>query len=159
LFALDLRTGRVLYGYNGTLTRLRFDASHLNHRTGIAGAISSLSSTTSSLSPPLLASTSLDRFFRLHSAYQPPQNTGAPVDQKGEVLVKVWVKSAAGCVAWDGRADVVSVRDEQAEGEDEEEGDVWAGMQDVGEDENDYSNSSQSEDEGRIQKNKKRKTR
>jgi ribosome biogenesis protein NSA1 len=103
--------------------------------SGLAGAISSLAPTLSSLSPPLLASTSLDRFFRLHSTYDPRNALTDGSNRKGEVLAKVWVKSAASCVAWDGK--VPAPRDVLDE-EDEHEHDIWAELQDVGE-ENDTS--------------------
>ncbi|KAF8522312.1 hypothetical protein BU17DRAFT_87400 [Hysterangium stoloniferum] len=130
LLALDLRTGRVLYNYSG-----------------LAGAITSIASTTSSHSPPLLASTSLDRFFRLHS-------TGVD-GGRGDVLAKEWVKTTPSCVVWD------ECREETLAGddieEDEDEGDIWEKMKGVGEEE-DLTSSSDAD--GEIQReNKRRKAR
>ena len=125
-------------------------AFHLNLLLGLAGAISSMTPTLSSLSPPLLASTSLDRFFRLHSTYDPRSNIGES-STKGKVLAKVWVKSAAGCVAWDGKVPTFGgVPDEQ----DDDDHDIWAGMQNVGE-ENDSAIGSDNEDDCATSKKRK----
>jgi hypothetical protein len=101
-----------------------------------------------------VASTSLDRFFRLHSAY-PPTNRGVPIDRKGEIVAKAWIKSAATCVAWDGRIWEKGVEGQEVEGGDAEDGDVWAAMQDVG----DGDGSDSESDEGRERTRKKKKTR
>lgn len=98
----------------------------------------------------MLASTSLDRFFRLHSTYE-TQNKGN--GKKGDVLAKIWVKSAASCVAWDQKLPV-----EQGDVLEEHEDvhDIWAGMQNVG-GEHDITSGSDSEDDGRRTINNKRK--
>jgi ribosome biogenesis protein NSA1 len=121
----------------------------------MAGTISSLAPTVFSLSPPLLASTSLDRFFCLYSTYE-PQNNG----RKGEVLAKTWVKSAAGCVAWDGR--LPAPGNGATDGNEDDEYDVWAGMENVGEggDNLNIGSGSDDEDEERsLANNKKKKVR
>ena len=122
---------------------------------GLAGAITSMTPALSSVSPPLFASTSLDRFFRLHSTYELRGNAEAS-STKGEVLAKLWVKSVAGCVAWDGKAPAPK---EAIDEQDEDDQDIWARMQDVGEG-NDTSTSvsgSDDEDEGRKSTTNKKK--
>jgi len=80
------------------------------------------------------------------------------MDKKGEVLAKSWVKSAATCVVWDGviRAEEMRAQEIESSGNDQDEGDVWAGMQDVGDDDDDTSGL---EDEGHERKSKKQKAR
>ncbi|KAF8590577.1 hypothetical protein K439DRAFT_1644695 [Ramaria rubella] len=138
LVALDLRTGRILYAYNG-----------------LAGAICSLTPTMPSLSPPLLASTSLDRFFRLHSTCSSVPDNGK-ANKKGEVLTKVWMKSIATCVVWDRCAFDNSIKEGALGYQDEDDQDLWATMQNV-DDDDDNSNGSAVEDEDR-EENKRRKT-
>ncbi|KAK0197163.1 hypothetical protein F5146DRAFT_1014318, partial [Armillaria mellea] len=71
MFSVDLRTGRVLYGYHG-----------------ISGTVTSIAP-----SPTVLASASLDRYFRLHRAVPPPSEIGHNSEDKGQVLDKVYSKS------------------------------------------------------------------
>ncbi|KAI0283108.1 hypothetical protein BGY98DRAFT_953075 [Russula aff. rugulosa BPL654] len=90
LFAIDIRNGRVIYGYKG-----------------IAGAITSMAP-----SPAGLISTSLDRYARVHSTYPPPPETGQAQDEKGAVLEKVYMRTIPTCVVWDGVTDEDDVEED-----------------------------------------------
>ncbi|KAI0736961.1 hypothetical protein C8Q72DRAFT_34813 [Fomitopsis betulina] len=110
LFALDLRNGRVAYGYKS-----------------IAGAVSSLAP-----SPSLLASVAQDRFMRLHSTFPPPKEPGQQQDNKGVVLDKLYMKTIPTVVVWDRSEDAsqaTSATEEDAEEVDDD--DVWAAMEDA----------------------------
>ena len=115
LFAMDMRSGRVIYGYKG-----------------IAGAITSVAP-----SPTGLVSTSLDRYARVHSTYPPPPEAGEAQDEKGTVLEKVYMKTIPTCVVWDGTTDEDADEDDDHRirlggDEDDESGndeDVWADME------------------------------
>jgi ribosome biogenesis protein NSA1 len=125
-----MRNGRVIYGYKG-----------------IAGAITSMAP-----SPAGLISTSLDRYARVHSTYQPPPEAGQPQDEKGTVLEKVYMKTIPTCVVWDGVTDEDVDEDDDHQpgmrlgGGDGDDEDVWAGMQVV----------EDSENEGRAQAQRRR---
>ncbi|KAI0934403.1 hypothetical protein AcW1_005938 [Taiwanofungus camphoratus] len=113
VFALDLRTGRVAYGYKG-----------------LSGAVTSLAP-----SPSLLASVSQDRFLRLHSTFPLPVNVGQQQEQKGEILDKFYIKAIPSAVVWDQdlTRDLTgggtnSDRDEAEKGDDQ----VWDAMEDTG---------------------------
>ncbi|KAJ7582777.1 WD40-repeat-containing domain protein [Mycena floridula] len=82
LYSLDLRNGSIIYGYKG-----------------ISGAITSIAA-----SPSYLASTSLDRYTRMHSTFSPPSVAGEHQDRKGEIKTKVYMTSVPTVVVWDGRA-------------------------------------------------------
>ncbi|KIJ44106.1 hypothetical protein M422DRAFT_228749 [Sphaerobolus stellatus SS14] len=128
LSALDLRTGRIMYTYSG-----------------LAGSIASIAPTSSAFQTPLLASSSLDRFFRLHTA---------PSSQKGAVLIKEWIKSTAQCVVWDG--DMSSSKDAPKEDEDtDSDEDVWNGIPNVEDDNSGSDSESEGETETRKKKRKK----
>ncbi|KAN0112129.1 hypothetical protein V8E52_007869 [Russula decolorans] len=123
LFAIDMRNGRVIYGYKG-----------------IAGAITSMAP-----SPAGLISTSLDRYARVHSTYPPPPEAGQPQDEKGAVLEKVYMKTIPTCVVWDGVADEDEDDDDDDRsrpggGADDDDSaddeDVWAGMEAAADSEN-----------------------
>jgi ribosome biogenesis protein NSA1 len=103
-----------------------------------------------------LASTSNDRYVRLHSTHPPPETAGIRQQEKGEVLAKVYMGAVPTCIVWDTvegvwdteitkQGDGSSVDEESGSEEDDEE-DVWAGMEDVGEEE---------EEEGTSRKRKK----
>lgn len=102
---------------------------------GVSGSITSLAP-----SPEGLASTSLDRFFRLHSTVPPDSKT----DQKGQVLEKVYAKTTPTVVIWDPtHEENIPV----AENDSEEGDEVWEGMQDV---------EDNSDDEGMSPKRSRR---
>ncbi|KAG7452565.1 uncharacterized protein BT62DRAFT_925121 [Guyanagaster necrorhizus] len=115
MFSVDLRTGRALYGYKG-----------------ISGAVSSIAP-----SPTILASASLDRYFRLHSTVPPPSEIGQNSEDKGQILDKVYSKSIPTVIVWDGDIAAASSADASAGNEDDA---VWDAMENVGED-NDDSDS------------------
>jgi len=48
----------------------------------------------------VLASTSLDRYFRLHSTVPLPDEQGGKLDHKGHVIGKLYTKSTPTAVAW-----------------------------------------------------------
>jgi len=117
LFALDLRAGRVLYGYQG-----------------ISGTITSLA-----CAPRHVGSTSLDRFFRLHGT----ASGVSASDRKGQTLEKVYTKSTPTVVVWDpshedGRSCLLE--------DDEGEGDrVWEDMENAGNSEDEDGETSDDE--------------
>ncbi|KAH9996894.1 hypothetical protein BJV77DRAFT_1059276 [Russula vinacea] len=131
LFAVDMRKGRVIYGYKS-----------------IAGAITSMAP-----SPTGLISTSLDRYARVHSTYSPPPEAGQPQDKKGAVLEKVYMKSIPTCVVWDGVLDEdvhknddhqVQPRGGDGNSDSEDDEDVWEGMQ--------IAEDSENEDEAQARR-------
>lgn len=89
--------------------------------------------------PHLLASTSNDRYVRLHSTADPPAAAGDRQDTKGEVLAKVYVGAVPTAIMWDGQ-DVMWDLPGEDSAEVEEDGDeeeVWGGMENVEEDDSD----------------------
>ncbi|KAG8217475.1 hypothetical protein J3R82DRAFT_5620 [Butyriboletus roseoflavus] len=106
LFALDLRTGGVSYGYKG-----------------ISGAVNSLA-----VAPSCLASMSLDRFARIHSTFPPAAEVGMQQEEKGTVLDKVYMTTVPTVVVWDQSA----AGNLQTTAE-EDEGDIWEQMKHIGE--------------------------
>ncbi|PBK78095.1 hypothetical protein ARMSODRAFT_1010711 [Armillaria solidipes] len=115
MFSIDLRTGRVLYGYHG-----------------ISGTV-----TTIAPSPTVLASASLDRYFRLHGTVPPPSEIGHNSEDKGQVLDKVYSKSIPTVIVWDGDTAAVSRADASAGNEDDA---VWDAMENVDEPNDDSNN-------------------
>ncbi|TFY83897.1 hypothetical protein EWM64_g114 [Hericium alpestre] len=116
VYAVDLRNGRVVYGYQG-----------------ISGAVNSLA-----VSPTVLASSALDRYLRIHSVFPPPTNSGDQQEKKGQVVEKVFVKSTPTVIVWD--RDLKNVEGPRADMEDEDDDDdedVWEGMDDAEDDESD----------------------
>ncbi|KAI0748016.1 hypothetical protein C8Q80DRAFT_709953 [Daedaleopsis nitida] len=125
LSALDVRSGRTIYAYKG-----------------ISGAVSSVAPAQS-----FMASTSQDRFVRLHSTFGPPQEVGQQQDHKGDVLDKLYMKVTPTVVVWDDRDAIgLATPDQEEEGGD----DVWDTMQAV---------ESDDEDDGRQESRKEKKTR
>jgi ribosome biogenesis protein NSA1 len=107
---------------------------------GIAGAITSMAPSRAGL-----ISTSLDRYARVHSTYPPPPETDQPQDEKGAVLEKVYMKTIPTCVVWDGVTDEDDDDDDDDrmrpgdDDDDDDSGDdedVWAGMEDADDSEN-----------------------
>ncbi|PPR03523.1 hypothetical protein CVT24_007009, partial [Panaeolus cyanescens] len=78
LYSLDLRTGGILYGYKG-----------------ISGAVNSMA-----FSPSYLASTSHDRYLRVHSTVAPPKEPATNQEQRGTVLTKAYTTATPTCVVW-----------------------------------------------------------
>lgn len=48
----------------------------------------------------VLASTSLDRYFRLHSTVPLPDGVGGKLDHKGHIVGKLYMKSTPTAVVW-----------------------------------------------------------
>ncbi|KAK0450809.1 hypothetical protein EV421DRAFT_1775329 [Armillaria borealis] len=115
MFSIDLRTGRVLYGYHG-----------------ISGTVTSITP-----SPTVLASASLDRYFRLHGTVPPPSEIGHNSEDKGQVLDKVYSKSTPTVIVWDGDTAAVSRADASAGNEDDA---VWDAMENIDERNDDSDN-------------------
>jgi ribosome biogenesis protein NSA1 len=86
--------------------------------------------------PHLLASTSNDRFIRLHSSAASPLVVGHRQEKKGEVLAKVYLGAVPTAVVWDGAETNWGTKDEEKDPEDDVE-DVWEEMQDIGEETDD----------------------
>ncbi|TFY63991.1 hypothetical protein EVJ58_g2931 [Rhodofomes roseus] len=130
LFALDLRNGRVIYGYKSTvlLTTHPPQSTYTLLSTGIAGAVSSVAH-----SPSVLASVAQDRFLRLHSTFPPPKEPGQQQEHKGEVLDKLYMKAVPTVVVWDQSADASQAVQgaEEAGEEADDDDDVWDAMEDV----------------------------
>jgi ribosome biogenesis protein NSA1 len=67
-------------------------------------------------SPSVLASSSLDRYARIHSFFPPPQ-PGQQQEHKGEVLEKIYMKSIPTAIVWDqnqviGGKDLSAIKDD-----------------------------------------------
>lgn len=97
-----------------------------------------------------MASTSNDRYVRLHSTHSPPEVAGVRQHEKGEVLAKVYMGAVPTCILWDTleRAWDMGVKKRDDGGSGEESGseevgedDVWAGMEDIGEEDEDEASS------------------
>ncbi|KAF8628347.1 hypothetical protein AX15_003887 [Amanita polypyramis BW_CC] len=106
LFSVDLRNGKIVYGYKG-----------------LSGSVNSIATT-----PKYLATAALDRFARIHSVEPPPERAGQQQNQKGQVLEKVFTKSIPTSIVWDEH----SHAGEKGEDEDEDDDEIWTGMQHVG---------------------------
>ena len=139
LYSVDTRNGRILCGYRCRPIMCPFCSQVLICyefvvRPAISGAVNSIA-----ITPTHLASTSLDRFFRLHPAYAPPTVAGSQTQaqHKGETVVKVFMKSTPTAVVWDeefGSALVEPDDNDRIPGKDAggskagDEEDVWEGM-------------------------------
>ncbi|VDC06591.1 unnamed protein product [Peniophora sp. CBMAI 1063] len=130
VFALDVRSGKILSGY-----------------PGIAGGVHAIAPGPKGL----IASAARDRYVRVHSTPSTEEGRdGGKGDGKGKVLDKTYFKSVPSTLVWDGIG-VVSQggeADDDDEGSDEE--DVWDGMDMVDEDD---------DDEGEHKKAKRKRTK
>ncbi|OJA14005.1 hypothetical protein AZE42_07005 [Rhizopogon vesiculosus] len=106
VYAIDLRSGNIAYGYKG-----------------LSGTASSLA-----VSPTHLASASIDRYIRIHSVVALPDKVGQHLDKKGTVLERVFVTTIPTVTIWDQEKVTEQVNDDEQEGED-----IWEGMKNVGE--------------------------
>ncbi len=88
-------------------------------------------------SPSVIASASLDRYFRLHSTVPLPSEIGHNSEDKGQVLDKVYTKSIPTVIIWDGDTAAVSRADASAGNEDDA---VWDAMENVDERNEDSDN-------------------
>ncbi|KAI0695930.1 hypothetical protein BC835DRAFT_1406096 [Cytidiella melzeri] len=112
LYALDLRNGKVSFGYKG-----------------FSGAVTSLA-----VCPSFMASTAEDRYVRLHSTFPPPAQVGQQQEHKGEVLEKTYVKVVPTVVLWDG-VDEVAASNAQREAAEDDDDEVWDEMEEAESDE------------------------
>ncbi|KAI0797681.1 hypothetical protein C8Q75DRAFT_801608 [Abortiporus biennis] len=127
LYALDLRNGKISYGYKG-----------------LSGSI-----TTLAVSPNMLASGCQDRYVRLHSTFPPPSQVGQQQEKKGDVLDKTYAKVVPTAIVCDISADT-SLAAPQNEGEvenDEDEDKLWEEMEEA---------DSQDEDDGKHSRKSKK---
>ena len=92
----------------------------------------------------MLASTSLDRYFRLHSTVPLPDVAGGKLDHKGHVIGKLYIKSTPTAVVWadEGLAPPSKAADDYKAAEDTE----WDNMERA---------SDVEEENGRARKRKK----
>jgi len=51
-------------------------------------------------SPSIMASTSLDRYARIHSTFPPPPQ-GRSLEKRGEVLEKIYLTTIPSVIVWD----------------------------------------------------------
>lgn len=80
LYSIDLRTGGILYGYKG-----------------ISGAVTSISPSNTTY----MVSTSLDRYFRIHTVVPPPSRPGSNLERRGEIIEKAYLTSVPTVIVWD----------------------------------------------------------
>jgi len=111
LFALDMRSGKVSYGYKG-----------------LSGAVNAIAP-----APSLLVSVAQDRFLRLHSTFSPPPEAGQQQENKGSVLDKLYMKTIPTVVVWDQRKDAEIDQTEGGGSNDDDvsDEDVWDALEDV----------------------------
>ena len=81
-----------------------------------------------------MASTSSDRFFRLHSTVSPPETEGKLQVDRAEVLGSLYMKSVPTAVAVD-HCSRESLMDISKSNEESGEGDPFDAMQDISDDE------------------------
>ncbi|KAJ8078726.1 hypothetical protein PM082_013009 [Marasmius tenuissimus] len=112
LFAIDMRTGGIIYSYKG-----------------LSGAVTSIAPSASHM-----VSTAQDRFVRLHSVFPPPPEVGQQQETKGQVIDKLYVKSSPTVVAWDPSFNRNT--EPSSSLSDAEDEDVWEGMEPVEDDDN-----------------------
>ncbi|KAF8654116.1 hypothetical protein AX16_003648 [Volvariella volvacea WC 439] len=111
LTCIDTRNGRVAYAYKG-----------------IAASVSCLAVA----SPRLLASTSMDRYVRIHSAFPVPPQPGDQQEEKGQVLAKIYTTAVPTVITWN----PVLATQTTEESDHEDVDDLWENMEHV-EDESD----------------------
>ncbi|EMD38503.1 hypothetical protein CERSUDRAFT_123112 [Gelatoporia subvermispora B] len=119
LFAVDLRVGKIVYGYKG-----------------LAGAVASMTT-----HGPFLASAAQDRFVRLHSTHPPPEEANDRQENKGEVLEKTYVKVVPTIVVSDGIMDYANTHT-ASDAEDDADDDVWDAMENAEESDEDTRSRS-----------------
>lgn len=127
-----LRVGPPKWQSHLLIQRLVIRSSHqcyvVNYFSGLQGAITSIASPQNNF----IASTSRDRFFRLHTAPPPPLTAGQQTEERGEVLGRLYTKSVSTSVVY-APVDATNDSDGIEEGGDEEDEDVWAGMKEADE--------------------------
>lgn len=79
----------------------------------------------------MVASVSLDRYIRFHSAAPPPAEPGLNLEKRGKVLGKAYAVGSPTVIVWDQEA---SATDALAASKDTEEDEIWQNMQDANDD-------------------------
>ena len=64
---------------------------------GISGAVTSISPSSTTH----MVSTSLDRYFRIHTVVHPPSRPGSNLARKGGTIEKTYLTSVPTVVVWD----------------------------------------------------------
>ena len=64
---------------------------------GISGAVTSISSSSTTQ----IVSTSLDRYFRIHTVVPPPSRPGSNLERKGGIIEKTYLTSVPTVIVWD----------------------------------------------------------
>lgn len=160
LYSVDTRTGKILTGYKGELSRgSPLNYINLEHFAGISGAVNSIVAIPSNSNGlgAQFASVALDRFFRLHAAYPLPEDPKdrLTIEKRSETEktpLKIFLKSTPTAVAWDGilddsrgvsgtNVDATDDDDDDVSGPEDED---WDGM-DVVVDDDDESESDTEE--------------
>lgn len=106
LYSLDLRTGKVLYGYKG-----------------LAAAVTALAASSDQL-----VSTCLDHYVRTHSIAPVPEHAGRNLESRGEVVEKVYSPRPPTSVVWLRESQPKVSAAKQRSMEDDE---VWENMQTI----------------------------
>ena len=91
----------------------------------------------------MLASTSLDRYFRLHSTVPLPDKADGKLDHKGHITGKLYLKSTPTAVAWADQG--LTPPNKAADDDKTAEDTVWDDMERVSDD----------DENGRAKKRKK----
>ncbi|KAF8797980.1 hypothetical protein BYT27DRAFT_7178293 [Phlegmacium glaucopus] len=107
LFSIDLRTGGILYSYKG-----------------MSGAVTSISPS----STIHMVSTSLDRYFRIHTVVPPPSQSGSHLERRGGILEKTYLTCVPTTVVWDQQTTSKTTMNDNTTYDD----DLWDKMEHVG---------------------------
>ena len=90
---------------------------------GISGAITSISPSSTTQ----MVSTSLDRYFRIHTVVPPPSRPGSNLERRGEVVEKTYLTSVPTITVWDRlEASKTAINDDTSEHDD-----LWDQMEHV----------------------------
>ncbi|EAU88584.2 hypothetical protein CC1G_04290 [Coprinopsis cinerea okayama7 len=128
LYSVDLRTGKILYGYHG-----------------IAASVSCISTS----SGPLLSG-ALDQYVRVHSVTPPPKDVKQRLDNRGITLERHFFQSTPTVITWDKRpwsSTSSGVEQVEEEDDDDPDHDIWDDLE-----------TAQDEDEDADNKGKRRRT-
>jgi len=105
-YSIDLRTGGILYSYKG-----------------MSGAVTSMSPSSTTH----MVSTSLDRYFRIHTVVPPPSQPGSNLERRGGIIEKIYLTTVPTVVVWDQqKTNKTSVDDSTLE-----DNDLWDRMEHV----------------------------
>jgi ribosome biogenesis protein NSA1 len=106
LYSIDLRTGGILHGYKG-----------------ISGAVTSISPSSTTQ----MVSTSLDRYFRVHTVVPPPSLSASNLERRGEIVEKTYLTSVPTVIVWDQLEAIERTIDDNTS----EHDDLWDQMEHV----------------------------